>query len=376
MNFGLTEEQELLRNTSRDFLAEHAAIKSVREVMDGPESSDAGLWRRMAELGWTGLAMPESVGGSGLGMVELTLLVEELGRCLAPVPFLPTAIASTAILEMGTGAQQAQWLAPICAGESVATLAITEEKGSEAPADLALSARRTGDGWELSGRKLFVPDADVADLLLVLARTGGEGERGLALFAVPRTAPGVRVEALHSMDLLRRLHEVELDGVRVPSAALLGDNDDAWPDLRRCLDRALVVIAGEMVGGAEKCLEDSVAYAKERVQFGKPIGVNQAIKHKCADMLFEVESARSITYYAAWAASEANDEAELTAAMAKAYAGDAYRKASAENIQIHGGVGFTWEYNCHLYFKRATADAAWLGDATLHRERVAQLLKI
>jgi alkylation response protein AidB-like acyl-CoA dehydrogenase len=372
MNFGFTEEQELLRKTARDFLGEHAGSSQVRAVMEGPESYSRPLWQRMAELGWQGLAFPEGYGGAGLSMVELGIVLEELGRTLAPVPFLPTQLAGFAILEAGDEKQKQEWLPRICSGRAIATLAITEERGSEEPADFACTATRAASGWELRGRKLFVPDAESADLLVVAARTPA----GLGLFLVPRSAAGVSLAALRSMDLLRPLHRVELDGVRVPEAALLGANTEVWPRLQRVLDRGRVMICAEMVGGSEKCLEDSVRYAKERVQFGKPIGVNQAIKHKCADMLFEVESAKSITYYAAWAAREDNAEAPIAAAMAKAFVSDAYRHVSAENIQIHGGVGFTWEYDCHLYFKRAKSDEAWLGDGSYHRERVAQMLNL
>ena len=372
MNFGFTEEQELLRKTARDFLAEHASSPQVRALMEGPEAYSQPLWRRMAELGWQGLAFPERFGGAGLSMVELGVVLEELGRCLAPVPFLPSMLAGVAILELGDEKQKQEWLPRICSGQAVATLAITEERGTEEPADFACTATRAGSGWELRGRKLFVPDAGAADLLVVAARIGA----GLGLFCLPRTTPGVSVQALRSMDLLRPLHRVELEGVRLPETALLGGSSGAGPKLQRVLDRGRVMICAEAVGGSEKCLEESVKYAKERVQFGKPIGVNQAIKHKCADMLFEVESAKSITYYAAWAAREDNDEAPLAAAMAKAYVSDAYRHVSAENIQIHGGVGFTWEYDCHLYFKRAKSDEAWLGDGSYHRERVAQMLKL
>ena len=374
MNFGFTEEQELLRKTARDFLAEHAPMKHVREFMEGPQRFSRELWKRMAELGWLGLALPERFGGAGLSMVELSIVLEELGRSLAPVPFLPTLLAGFAVLEAGDEAQQREWLPGLSSGHAIATLAITEERGSEEPADIACTATRTGSGWQLRGRKLFVPDADVADWLVVVARIGAGP--GLGLFCVPRTAAGVSIDALRSMDALRQLQRVELDGIQLPESSLLGANTDAWPKLERVLDRGRVMICAEMLGGAEKCLEDSVQYAKERIQFGKPIGVNQAIKHKCADMLFEVESAKSITYYAAWAAREDNAEAPLAAAMAKAYVSDAYRHASAENIQIHGGVGFTWEYDCHLYFKRAKSDEAWFGDATHHRERVAQMLNL
>ena len=342
MNFGFTEEQELLRKTARDFLGEAAPMTRVREVMEGPEGHAPEAWRRMAELGWMGLALPERFGGADLSMVELAVVLEELGRSLAPVPFLPTMIAAHAVLEAGDEAQRLAWLPRIAAGDAIATLAITEDAGTEAPGDLKLLAARSGDGFVLSGRKLFVPDAGIADLIVVVARTGGEGERGLGLFLVPRDTPGVSIAPLSSMDLLRPLHEVHFDDARLPGAALLSGRADAWPAVRSTLDLGLVMICAEMVGGAEKCLEDAVAYAKERVQFGKPIGVNQAIKHKCADMLFETESSKSITYYAAWAASEDTDEASLIAAMAKAYSSDAYRHAAAENIQIHGGVGFTW----------------------------------
>jgi len=376
MNFGFSEEQELLRKTARDFLDECAPMTLVRDVMESDAPHARGLWKQLAELGWTGLAVPEVYGGAGLGMVELCIVLEELGRSLAPVPFLPTAIVAHAVLEIGSDAQRERWLPRICAGDTIATLAITEAAGTEDPTDLNLAAAPAADGWTLNGDKLFVADADGAELLLVAARVQGQGERGLGLFLVPRETAGVATSALASMDLLRPLYQVSLRDVRLPADALLGGDRDVWPRLSRLLDRARVMIAAEMVGGAERCLESSVAYAKERVQFGKPIGVNQAIKHKCADMLFEVESAKSITYYAAWAAREDNDEAPLTAAMAKAYVSDAYRHTAAENIQIHGGVGFTWEYDCHLYFKRAKSDEVWLGDASFHRERVAQMLAL
>ena len=309
-------------------------------------------------------------------MVELCIVLEELGRSLAPVPFLPTVLAGVAILEAQDTAQQQAWLSQICDGRATGTLAITEERGSDEPAESNLCARMDGDRWRLDGRKLFVPDAASIDLLVVAAKTGSADEAGLGLFLVLSTSDGVEIEEMESMDLLRPLYAVSFDGVTLPADALLGGDADAGSTVARVLDRGRVMISAEMIGGAEKCLESAVAYARERVQFGRPIGVNQAIKHKCADMLLEVESGKSITYYAAWAASEANDEAAITAAMAKAYVSDAYRHASEENIQIHGGVGFTWEYDCHLYFKRAKSDETWLGDATRQRERVAQMLDL
>jgi len=376
MDFGFSEEQELLRKTARDFLADGAPMTRVREVMDGDAQASRELWRRMAELGWPGLAFPEEVGGAGMSMVELCVVLEELGRSLAPVPFLPTVLAGVAILEAGDETQQQTWLPRVCDGRATATLAITEELGSDDSADMDLRARMEDGCWRLDGRKLFVPHAASADLLVVVAKTDAANGAGLGLFVAPRTSDGVEIEEMSSMDLLRPLHAVSFDAVALPADALLGADAEAASILARVLDRGRVMIAAEMIGGAEKCLESAVAYAKERVQFGKPIGVNQAIKHKCADMLLEVELAKSITYYAAWAASEANDEAPITAAMAKAYVSDAYRHASAENIQIHGGVGFTWEYDCHLYFKRAKSDETWLGDANRQRERIARMLDL
>ncbi len=380
MNFGFTEEQELLRKTARDFLAQHAASARVRRVLEGPETHSQELWRGMAELGWLGLALPEALGGAGLGPVELAIVAEELGRRLAPAPFLPTALAAAALLEAGDASQQAAWLPRIAAGECIATLAITEERGSEEPADLVASALRDGrGGFRIVGAKLFVPDAAAADLIVVVARTepgSEEAERGLALFLVPRGTAGVRIEPLPSMDLLRPLYRVEFESAALPAEALLGGAGNAWPRIRRTLDRGLVMISAEMVGGAQECLDAAVSYAKERVQFGKPIGVNQAIKHKCADVLFRVESARALTYYAALMWAEGRDEAPLCAAMAKAWCSDAYRHAAAENLQIHGGAGFTWEFDCHLFLKRAKSDESWLGDGRQNRERVARLLRL
>jgi len=376
MNFGLSEEQEHLRKTVREVLAEQAPMRRVREVMEDPDAThDAALWRRMAELGWLGLALPAPLGGAALSLVEQCIVLEELGRVLAPTPFLPTAIAADAILRLGSEAQRAAWLPRIAAGEVKATLALTEAGGEELDA-VALAARREGEGFALSGEKLFVPDAAAARLFVVVARTDGEGAKGLAAFLVPADTRGVSVEPMRAMDLLRPLSVVRFRDVALPEAALLGDDPDAGPALERVLDRARVMVCAESVGAAGRCLEASVQYARERVQFGKPIGVNQAIQHKCADMLLAVESSRSITYYAAWAAESSEEEAATTASMAKSFVGDAFRDVAAENIQIHGGVGFTWEYDCHLYFKRAKSDESWLGDGVEHRERVARLLKL
>jgi alkylation response protein AidB-like acyl-CoA dehydrogenase len=373
MNFGFSEEQEFLRTTAREFLAKEAPMTAVRELMDDARGYKPEIWAKMAELGWTGLLLPEEYGGAALTLVDLIVVAEELGRALTPSPFFATLQGSLAVLHGGTDAQKKEILPEVASGRKILSFAITEEAGNESPTELATRATRDGSGWKLTGTKLFVPDAQNADVLVVAARAGGPGESGIALFTVERGAPGMTITPLLSMDQTRRIAEVTFAST---PAQLLGAPESGWATWKTVRSHALVHLAAEALGGAQKVLEDSVKYAKERVQFGKPIGVNQAIKHKCADMLIQVESSKSITYYAAWAVAENTEEAELAASMAKAYTADAYRATSAENIQIHGGVGFTWEYDCHLYFKRAKALEVTYGDPSEHRERVAQLLKL
>jgi alkylation response protein AidB-like acyl-CoA dehydrogenase len=373
VNFAFSEEQELLRTTAREFLARESPMTSVRALMDDPRGFDPALYAQMAELGWLGLLLPEEYGGAGLSLVDEVVVAEELGRALTPSPFFATFQGSLAVLYGGTETQKKELLPEAAAGRKILTLAITEESGSEDADELVTRAEKQGAGFVLSGTKLFVPDGQNADVLVVAARNSGPGEAGISFFVVERGAPGLTVVPLLSLDQTRRIAEVRLENT---PAQLLGTPGSGWATWRAVRNHALVHLAAEAVGGAQKVLEDSVKYAKERVQFGKPIGVNQAIKHKCADMLIQVESSKSITYYAAWAVAESIDEAELAASMAKAYTADAYRATSAENIQIHGGVGFTWEYDCHLYFKRAKALEVTYGDPSEHRERVAQLLKL
>jgi alkylation response protein AidB-like acyl-CoA dehydrogenase len=368
LNFGFTEEQDLLRKTARDFLAERAPMSRVRETLDGGEPCSLPLWNALAELGWTGLMVPELHGGAGLSIVELCVVLEELGRSLTPVPFLPTAMAGCALLELGGDAQRSAWLPRIASGACIATLAAPE--GARPGGEDGAIAAETHEGARLTGRVSIVPDATSAELIVVHGRFASGGE---ALFLVPASSRGLHVRPLSGMDRLRPVSSVELDAVSVPWEAILPDRAGG---VRRVLDRALVMLSAEMVGGAEACLDSAVAWARHRVQFGKPIGVHQAIKHKCADMLFGVESARSIVYYAAWAAREQAADAAVAAAMAKATASDAFRRAAQDNLQIHGGVGFTWEYDCHLYLKRSKADEAWLGDAESQRRRIAVLLEI
>ena len=373
MHFGWTTEQELLRSTAREFLERECPISRVREWMEDSRGYSPEVWAKLAELGWLGLLIPEAYGGSGLGFVDLTVILEETGRSLLPSPFLATLQGTLAVLRAGNPTQRKEILGGVAAGERILSFAITEESGTEDARDLETRATRDGSGYRVTGTKLFVPDGQNADQIVGVARTGGAGESGISLLLVDRGAPGLEVRPLESIDHTRRIAELRFDGVR---AELLGEDLAGWNVWRWVRDRALVALAAEAVGGVEKVLEDSVAYAKQRVQFGKPIGVNQAIKHKCADMLIDLESSMSITHYAAWNAAEDLEQTSLFASMAKAFTSDAYRRASAENIQIHGGVGFTWEYDCHLYFRRAKAIEVTYGDSVHHREQVAELLDL
>jgi alkylation response protein AidB-like acyl-CoA dehydrogenase len=324
----------------------------------------------MAELGWQGLPFPEEYGGTGLGMLELAIVLEEMGRALVPGPFLSTLVAGLALQAGGSDAQRRRWLAGICAGRVKATLALLEESAHWDAAGVSAVARPAGDGFVLSGTKLFVPDAHVADVLVCALRRADDGEP--VLVAVERGAAGLEVAPLPNMDETRKLFRVDLADVRVSAAALLPC--DAGAVLERVLDQARVALAAEMCGGAARVLEITVEYAKVRRQFDRAIGSFQAIQHHCADMLVEVEKAKTATTYAAWASSAGAPDAALAAAMAKAAAGDAYRHVTAQSIQVHGGIGFTWEHDLHLYFKRAQSSEVTFGDATWNRELVARRL--
>ncbi len=344
--------------------------------MESARGYDAAVWRRIGgELGWPAVIVPEAYGGLGLTHVELIVLMEEMGAALLCAPFFSTVcLAANALIAGGSEEQKQRYLPGIAGGETIATLAYMEANGRSDAAAIATVARRDAGGdFVLHGSKTFVIDGHVADLLIVAARCeGSRGEEGVSLFAVPASAPGVERRALGTMDQTRKQAEIGLSDVRVPASALLGEEHEGWRVLRKTLDLAAVALAAEQVGGAQRCLDLSVAYAKQRVQFGRPIGSFQAIKHKCADMLLLVESARSASYFAGWAASEDDAELPVAASLAKAYCSDAYFRCAAESIQIHGGVGFTWEYDVHLYFKRARSSAILLGDASHHRELVAQ----
>jgi alkylation response protein AidB-like acyl-CoA dehydrogenase len=371
VNFGFSEEQEELRRQVRRFLDEKSPMPEVRRLMETTEGYDPAVWRQMADqLGLQALTVPEAYGGAGFGYVELLVVLEEMGRSLLCAPYFATvALAANALLVSGDEDAKKAYLPGIASGETIATLAYTEDSGRWDLDGVTLRASRVADGYRLEGHKMYVVDGHVADLLLVAART----EEGVSLFAVESDAPGLVRTPLATMDQTRKQARLEFSGT---PARLVGEAGGAGPALRKTLDLAAVALAAEQVGGAQRVLEMSVEYAKTRVQFGRPIGSFQAIKHKCADMLLEVESAKSAAYYAAWAAAEDDDELPVVACLAKAYCSDAYFHCAAENIQIHGGIGFTWEHDAHLYFKRAKSSEIMLGDPAYHRELLAQRIGI
>jgi alkylation response protein AidB-like acyl-CoA dehydrogenase len=376
MDFAFSEEQEMLRASARDLLARECPPAYVRRMMEAEHAWDESLWRKLADLGWTGLGIPEAYGGVGT-FLDLVVVLEEAGRALLPGPFFSTmGLAVPALLEAGSEAQKREVLSAIAEGRVRATVAVTEPAGRWDADGVALAAQRTGDGWTLDGVKLFVPDAGVADHAVVAARTRSGGEDGVSLFLVSGRPAGMTVTPLRTLDMTRRWYEVRFESVQVPAAAVMGSADRGWAPLRRALDWGAAGLCAEMVGGAQHVLDTSVEYAKTRQQFGKPIGIYQAVSHKLADMLLETESARSATYYAAWAVDADAPDRSLAASMAKAYTSDAYRRAAGNGIQVHGGIGFTWEHDMHLYFRRAKASEVTLGDATYHRELVAQALDL
>jgi alkylation response protein AidB-like acyl-CoA dehydrogenase len=364
MNFAFTEEQEELRKVVRQFLETKSPEAEVRRLMDTADGFDAAVWSQMGEqMGLQGLIIPEEFGGSGYSYVELIVVLEEMGRALLTAPFFSTVVLATnTLLHAASPAAQKDLLPGIASGETKATVAFTEENGRWDESGVELVA----DGGKLTGTKSFVLDGHTADLILVLAKKAGGG---LGLFSVDGGAAGLTRTALSTMDQTRKQAKLEFQGVE---AREIGKDGFSWADWSTVLDLAVVGLAAEQVGGAQACLDMSVEYAKVRVQFGRPIGSFQAIKHKCADMLLEVESAKSAAYYAGWAAAELNDELPAVASLAKAYCSEAYFHAAAENIQIHGGIGFTWEHPAHLYFKRAKSSELLFGDPTYHRELLAQ----
>lgn len=374
MRLAFTDEQEELHEQARAFLAEHASPEALRRAMASELGFEPELWKRIGgELGWTGVAIPETHGGAGLGFIELMALLEPMGEAVLAAPFFATVcLAAPALLAAPSTPAAREWLPAIAEGRATATLAAGRAGGRTRTASDAITWRRTADGYTLSGRDGFVLDGASADLLLVAApRDGAPAGGEIALFALPARTPGIERRTLVTMDQTRRFAELRLLDVHVPGSALLEDAERGAATLERALDLAAIALAAEATGGAQRSLDLAVAYAKERVQFGRPIGGFQAIKHKCADGMVAVETARSAVYHAGCVAAEATEELETSASLAKAWCSEAYFRCAADGLQIHGGVGFTWEYDVHLHLKRARSMEAWLGSPAWHRERIA-----
>jgi alkylation response protein AidB-like acyl-CoA dehydrogenase len=377
MDFDLGKEQVMLQNSARDFLKKECPKELVREMMDDEKGYGPKLWQKMTDLGWQGLVIPEEYGGIGSGFLDLVVLLEEMGRALVPGPFVPTVVYGGRMIQSaGTQEQKQKFLPAIADGEMIMTLALMESAGSFDPAGISTTAKASGENFIINGSKMFVPDAHVADCLICVARTKeGAGADGISLFLVDSKTEGIQVEPLTTMTG-EKTCEVIFSNVSVPKENLLGPLDGGWPIVQEMLDEAIIAESAWMMGGARWTLEESVAYAKERVQFGVPIGTFQAIQHKLANVAVEVEGATSIVYYAAWAIDENDANKAVAASAAKAWCSDMYTRAAMEGIQVHGGMGFTWEHDMHLFLKNAKSSQVTFGDGNYHRERIAQLLEI
>ena len=367
MQYAFTEEQEQFRDIVQRFAANRSPGTEVRRLMDTEAGFDPMVWQQLAaELGLCALQIPLEHGGSGFSAVEVGIVMEEFGRALVCAPYFSSAVLATGlVLEAGDDADFSELLPGLADGSRRGTIALVEDHGSWDPEDVTMTATEHNGGWRLSGHKRFVIDGQSADFILVAART----DRGLGIFSVPGDAPGLSRTPTASMDATRKLADLTLKDV---NASALNRAADASEAMERTLDRAAIALASEMVGGAQALLDSAITYAKLRVQFGRTISSFQAIKHKCADMLLDVESARSAAYCAAEAAAEGDPEAPALANLAKAAASDTYLRTAAETIQIHGGIGFTWENDTHLWFKRAKSSEVLLGDPTAHREKLMQ----
>jgi alkylation response protein AidB-like acyl-CoA dehydrogenase len=374
LDFGFSEEQEMLRDAAKRFLADNCSTKFVRQMMADATAHDAGFWQKLVGQGWPGLLIPEQYGGANGTFLDMTVIVEEMGKALIPGPFFATALLGAPAFIAGASEElKKEFLPKIAEGKFIATVAISEAAGRFDAGGIELKADKKGSGYTISGEKFFVPDAHVADAIIVAVRTGpGTGEDGITLLCVPAKEKGITVTQLKTVDMTRRVCHVKFDNVQADT--VIGTVNGGWPVLRRVLDIATAGLSTEMVGTAQKALDIAVDYAKTRVQFGKPIGSFQAVKHKCVDMMVSVENARSLTYYACWTVDEHAPEAASAVPMAKAYASDMAKNVTSEAIQVHGGIGFTWEHDMHLYHRRALAGEANLGNAPVHREVVAKSL--
>ncbi|WP_439816673.1 acyl-CoA dehydrogenase family protein [Zavarzinia sp. CC-PAN008] len=369
MNFEFSEDQEMLREQARRFLADRSSTKVVRRILESDAPFDADLWKGIVEMGWTGTAIPEEFGGLGLGHLELCVIAEELGRALAPVPFASSVyLATEALLLAGTNEQKQAWLPKLAAGEAIGTVAVAE--GPTQPTARNIAA--TFENGKLSGTKVPVPDGDIADFAIVLARAGAEGERGLVLALVDLKGPGVARKAVKTIDPTRSQAEITFTDAPAEAVGAVGEG---WANLTQVQDRAAVLIAFEQVGGAQVALEMAKDYALQRYAFGRAIASFQAIKHKLADVYVAIELARSNAYYGAWALSAGSPELPVAAAGARVAATEAFHQASKESIQTHGGMGYTWEGDCHLYYRRSKHLGLKLGSARTWKEHLISRLE-
>ena len=375
MNFALSEEQTLLRETVREFVSRESSLRRIRELRDDPIGFSPEVWGKMAGLGLSGLLLPEALGGQGLGMVEMAVVMEELGRGLMPEPMLSCAVmGATALLLGGSKAQQQAWLPGVAAGETLLSLACQEPQSRYDPFDVATTAKSEGGGWTLNGEKAFVPEAHRAQALVVTARTGGNrrDREGVALFLVEADQPGVELEAIPTMDSRRR-YKVKLNQVKLEGPALMEGELPPDQALERTLDRAATALSAEMLGAMNAAFDMTLDYLRTRKQFGQPIGAFQALKHRAADEYMQAELARSAVYYAAMCIDEQMPDAPVAVSTAKARCNDAARLITNESIQMHGGIGMTDEHDIGFYFKHARVAGMTLGDTAFHQERYARL---
>ena len=374
-NFGLTEEQVMLQTTVRRYLERECPTEFVREMMEDADGYSPKMWKDLAEMGLLGVNIPEPDGGSGMGLMELIVVMEQMGRAIFPGALLETMIVAEAINEIGDDEIKKLYLPKIASGDLIGTLAIDEPEGFWDAYAIQAKGKREGERYLLSGTKLFVPYAHVADLMVCAVRTGDNGlpEEGVTLLLVEPKKDGTKVETLSTMDESYKLCEVSLDGVSVPASRVLGEEGDGWRIWDGLRQKATVLASAEMVGGAERAMEISVAYGKERHQFDKAIGSFQAIKHRCVDMLVDVVSSRGSVHYAAWAVENKAEDTEIAVSSAKASTSEVYVNTTQKALQSFGGIGFTWEHDIHLFLKRARRMEMTFGDAGFHKERVAGL---
>jgi len=370
MNFDFSDEQKQLRDEARRFLSENCTSKEVRAVLEGKAKYDKAIWKGLADLGLLGIAIPEEFGGAGAGRLELCVVAEELGRALAPVPYSSTVyLASELLMLAGSDAQKKHWLPKIAAGDAIGTVALVEGVGDPTPR----SIRASVTGGKLTGKKTLVPEGEIADFAIVVARAAaGDDERGIGLYIVDMKGAGVSAAGVETVDPTRNHAEVTFNGA---AADPLGATGEGWAHLDKVLDRAAVLVAFEQIGGADRALEMGRDYALDRMAFGRPIGSFQAVKHILADMYVAATLARSNAYYGAWALSTDAGELAEAAANARVSATQAFQLCAKNNTQVHGGMGFTWEFDCHLYYRRSNLLALSLGSLTMWENRLVDEMR-